>query len=235
MAKQKPPSSATTAARITPNGRASAATAAPEHAGGDSPGPCRPGRVRTAAGAGGQPGGLCRALAGARILGISTWRTCRAFPAAWASSTGCWGWAGAGFGYPGRGQPGAGKSTLLLQTMCHLAMGMDALYITGEESCNRLPCANRLGLPTDRLRMMSETNIETIVAGTRGFPARVVVVDSIQVVHTGRTGLRPGSVSQVRECAAYLTRFAKQSGTVLILVGHVTKDGSLAAPRCWSI
>jgi DNA repair protein RadA/Sms len=130
------------------------------------------------------------------------------------------------------GDPGAGKSTLLLQTMCHLAATMDALYITGEESLQQIAMrANRLGLPTDRLRMMSETNAETIVAALEEFKPRVVVVDSIQVVHTAELPSAPGSVSQVRECAAYLTRFAKQTGTVLILVGHVTKDGSLAGPK----
>tara|TARA_R110001599_G_scaffold351822_1_gene584772 strand:+ start:104927 stop:106315 length:1389 start_codon:yes stop_codon:yes gene_type:complete len=130
------------------------------------------------------------------------------------------------------GNPGAGKSTLLLQTMCHLAATMDALYITGEESLQQVAMrANRLGLPTDRLRMMSETNAETIVAALEEFKPRVVVVDSIQVVHTAEIASAPGSVSQVRECAAYLTRFAKQTGTVLILVGHVTKDGSLAGPK----
>lgn len=130
------------------------------------------------------------------------------------------------------GNPGAGKSTLLLQTMCHLAAGMDALYITGEESLQQVAMrANRLGLPTDKLRMMSETNVETIIAALQEFRPRVVVVDSIQVVHTAELSSAPGSVSQVRECAAWLTRFAKQSGTVLILVGHVTKDGSLAGPK----
>jgi len=130
------------------------------------------------------------------------------------------------------GNPGAGKSTLLLQTMCHLARTMEALYITGEESLQQVAMrAQRLRLPTDRLRLMSETNIETIVAAAEEFRPRVLVVDSIQVVHTGELASAPGSVSQVRECAAWLTRFAKQTGTVLFLVGHVTKDGSLAGPK----
>ena len=130
------------------------------------------------------------------------------------------------------GNPGAGKSTLLLQTMCHLAAGMDALYITGEESLQQVAMrARRLGLATDKLRMMSETNVETIVAVLEELRPGVVVVDSIQVVHSAELTSAPGSVSQVRECAAWLTRFAKQSGTVLILVGHVTKDGSLAGPK----
>ncbi len=130
------------------------------------------------------------------------------------------------------GNPGAGKSTLLLQTMCHLASGMEALYVTGEESLQQVAMrAARLGLPTDRLKLMSETNVETIVAAAEKYQPRVLVVDSIQVVHTAELTSAPGNVSQVRECAAYLTRFAKLSGTVLFLVGHVTKDGSLAGPK----
>jgi DNA repair protein RadA/Sms len=130
------------------------------------------------------------------------------------------------------GNPGAGKSTLLLQSMCYLAAGMDALYITGEESLQQVAMrARRLNLPVDKLRLMSETNVETIVVALEEFRPRVVVVDSIQVVHTAELTSAPGSVSQVRECAAYLTRFAKRTGTVLFLVGHVTKDGSLAGPK----
>ena len=130
------------------------------------------------------------------------------------------------------GNPGAGKSTLLLQTMCHLASHMDALYITGEESLQQIAMrAQRLHLPTDKLRLMAETCVETIVAAAQEFKPRVLVVDSIQVVHSDELASAPGGVSQVRECAAYLTRFAKQTGTVLFLVGHVTKDGSLAGPK----
>ena len=130
------------------------------------------------------------------------------------------------------GNPGAGKSTLLLQTMCHLASSMEALYVTGEESPQQVAMrAQRLGLPTDNLRLMAETNIEAIVAAADQYKPRVLVVDSIQVVHTDDIASAPGSVSQVRECAAYLTRLAKQTGMVLFLVGHVTKDGSLAGPK----
>jgi DNA repair protein RadA/Sms len=130
------------------------------------------------------------------------------------------------------GNPGAGKSTLLLQTMCHLAGSMEALYVTGEESLQQVAMrAARLNLPTDKLRLMTETNIETIVNYAVTHKPKVLVIDSIQVVHSDELASAPGSVSQVRECAAYLTRFAKQTGTVLLLVGHVTKDGSLAGPK----
>ncbi|MGB1140234.1 MAG: DNA repair protein RadA [Halioglobus sp.] len=130
------------------------------------------------------------------------------------------------------GNPGAGKSTLLLQTMCHLAASMEGLYVTGEESLQQVAMrAQRLGLPTDRLRLMAETNVETIIASVDELKPKVLVVDSIQVVHTDEITSAPGSVSQVRECASYLIRHAKQTGTVLFLVGHVTKDGSLAGPK----
>lgn len=130
------------------------------------------------------------------------------------------------------GHPGAGKSTLLLQTLCHLASQQPALYVTGEESPQQVAMrARRLKLPTDRLRLMSETRIESILDAATEVRPRVLVVDSIQVVHSDDLASAPGSVSQVRDCAAILTRFAKQSGTVLFLVGHVTKDGSLAGPK----
>lgn len=130
------------------------------------------------------------------------------------------------------GNPGAGKSTLLLQTMCYLAEHVPALYVTGEESLQQVAMrARRLGLPTDKLNMLSETNIEAICAQAEVLKPKVLVVDSIQVVHSEDVTSAPGSVSQVRECAAYLTRYAKQTGTVLFLVGHVTKDGSLAGPK----
>lgn len=130
------------------------------------------------------------------------------------------------------GNPGAGKSTLLLQTLCNLARTMPALYITGEESLQQVAMrAQRLGLPTDQLQMLSETSVESICAIAQKVAPKVMVIDSIQVMHMEDIASAPGSVSQVRESAAYLTRFAKQTGTVLILVGHVTKDGSLAGPK----
>lgn len=130
------------------------------------------------------------------------------------------------------GQPGAGKSTLLLQTMCALAAQMPALYVTGEESLQQVAMrAQRLQLPTDKLQLLAETDIQLIVDQARRVKPKVLVVDSIQVVHDPEISSAPGSVSQVRECAAVLTRFAKQSGTALLLVGHVTKEGSLAGPK----
>jgi len=130
------------------------------------------------------------------------------------------------------GHPGAGKSTLLLQTLCNLARAMPALYVTGEESLQQVAMrAQRLGLPADKLQMLSETSVEAICATAQQVKPRVMVIDSIQVMHMEDISSAPGSVAQVRESAAYLTRFAKQTGTVLILVGHVTKDGSLAGPK----
>lgn len=130
------------------------------------------------------------------------------------------------------GNPGAGKSTLLLQTLCLLAKTHDALYVTGEESLQQVAMrARRLGLPTEQLKMLSATDVDAVVAAADKVQPKIMVVDSIQVMHHGDVQSAPGSVSQVRESAAVLTRYAKQSGAVLILVGHVTKDGSLAGPK----
>ncbi len=130
------------------------------------------------------------------------------------------------------GNPGAGKSTLLLQTLCRLAQSMGALYVTGEESLQQVAMrANRLSLPTESLKMLSATDVDTVVGNAEKVSPKLMVVDSIQVMHHADIQSAPGSVSQVRESAAMLTRFAKQSGVVLVLVGHVTKDGSLAGPK----
>jgi len=130
------------------------------------------------------------------------------------------------------GEPGAGKSTLLLQTMCALADAMPALYITGEESLQQVAMrAKRLGLPTSKLKMLSETSVENICRIAEKELPKIVVIDSIQVMHMADIQSAPGSVSQVRESAAYLTRFAKQHHVAMLLVGHVTKDGSLAGPK----
>src|SRR5690606_8966237 len=130
------------------------------------------------------------------------------------------------------GNPGAGKSTLLLQVMCTLAQQMPAMYVTGEESLPQVGMrARRLGLPEKNLTMLAETEVETICRLAAEQQPRLLVVDSIQVMHSADVQSAPGSVSQVRECAAYLIQFAKQTGTVLFLVGHVTKDGTLAGPK----
>lgn len=130
------------------------------------------------------------------------------------------------------GEPGAGKSTLLLQMMCELAKTEKALYVTGEESPQQIALrAKRLGLPTEHLSVMAETSLDAIMATLEKDAPKILVVDSIQVVYREDIASAPGSVSQVRECAAELVRFSKQRGTILILVGHVTKEGSLAGPK----
>ena len=96
---------------------------------------------------------------------------------------------------------------------------------------NRWPCAQRLNLPNDKLQVAAETDVEAVLYLASQHKPRIMVVDSVQVMHLSDITSAPGSVSQVRESAAVLTRFAKQSGTAVILVGHVTKDGSLAGPK----
>lgn len=130
------------------------------------------------------------------------------------------------------GEPGAGKSTLLLQTMCLLAENMNTLYVTGEESLQQVAMrAQRLGLPTNKLKTLAETNVETICHLALQEKPQIMVIDSIQVMHMNDIQSAPGSVSQVRESAAFLTRFAKQNQVAIIMVGHVTKDGTLAGPK----
>ena len=130
------------------------------------------------------------------------------------------------------GHPGAGKSTLLLQVMCELAKNMTALYVTGEESLQQVAMrANRLNLPTDKLNMLSETSVEQICNLADQLKPQIIVVDSIQVMHLSDIQSSPGSVAQVRECASFLTRYAKTRQVAIIMVGHVTKDGTLAGPK----
>ncbi|ABR74446.1 DNA repair protein RadA [Actinobacillus succinogenes] len=130
------------------------------------------------------------------------------------------------------GHPGAGKSTLLLQVMCGLAENMTALYVTGEESLQQVAMrANRLGLPTDTLHMLSETSVEQICRLADQLKPQIIVIDSIQVMHLADIQSSPGSVAQVRECASFLTRYAKTRQVAIIMVGHVTKDGTLAGPK----
>jgi DNA repair protein RadA/Sms len=132
------------------------------------------------------------------------------------------------------GDPGIGKSTLLLQALARLASDdvLRGLYVTGEESPRQVVLrARRLGLSTAHLRLLAHTRVETILQLAAQEQAQVLVVDSIQTVHTDVIQSAPGGVAQVRESAAQLVRFAKRSGTTLFLVGHVTKDGALAGPR----
>lgn len=130
------------------------------------------------------------------------------------------------------GHPGAGKSTLLLQVMCRLAEREKCLYVTGEESLGQVAMrADRLKLPKGGLQMAAETDVDAIIELARREQPKLLVIDSIQVMYLAGLQSSPGSVAQVRESAAALTRFAKQTGTVLLIVGHVTKDGTLAGPK----
>ena len=132
------------------------------------------------------------------------------------------------------GDPGIGKSTLLLQAVALMAAQVPALYVTGEESLAQVAArAQRLGLPLDNLHALAETCVEKIlaqIAAAQPSP-RLLVADSIQTLWTELLTAAPGSVSQVRESAARLVRFAKETGTSVFLVGHVTKDGGIAGPR----
>ncbi|MFM1896323.1 MAG: hypothetical protein RLZZ385_1397 [Pseudomonadota bacterium] len=130
------------------------------------------------------------------------------------------------------GNPGAGKSTLLLQVMCLLSRNLPALYVSGEESLQQVGLrARRLGLPAASLQLLAETNVERITEAAQQHGPKLLVVDSIQVMHSSDVASAAGSVTQVRECAAYLIQFAKQTDTILFLVGHVTKEGNLAGPK----
>jgi len=130
------------------------------------------------------------------------------------------------------GDPGIGKSTLLLQVLSALSGGLDSLYVTGEESLQQISMrAHRLGINGDDIRLFSETSVERIIATADKERPQVMVLDSIQTLYTEALQSAPGSVAQVRESAAQLVRFAKQSGIAMFLVGHVTKEGQLAGPR----
>ena len=130
------------------------------------------------------------------------------------------------------GDPGVGKSTLLLQTLALLSEQLATLYVTGEESLQQVSLrAHRLALMADQVRLLAETHVETIIRHAQRENPQVMVIDSIQTVHTGLLQSAPGAVSQVRESAAQLVRYAKHTGTALFLVGHVTKEGTLAGPR----
>lgn len=130
------------------------------------------------------------------------------------------------------GDPGIGKSTLLVQALALLARDHPAIYVSGEESAEQISMrAHRLGLPTEQLRLLTETCVERILSLIAVEKPKVLVLDSIQTFYTESLQSAPGSVAQVRESAARLVRYAKQTGTSLFLVGHVTKEGALAGPR----
>ena len=131
------------------------------------------------------------------------------------------------------GDPGSGKSTLLLQAMDGLQRsGMSTLYVTGEESGAQVALrSRRLGLDHSQVQVLAETQLEKVLATVDKLQPAVVVMDSIQTVYSDQLTSAPGSVAQVRECAAHLTRMAKSTGTAVVLVGHVTKEGALAGPR----
>lgn len=130
------------------------------------------------------------------------------------------------------GDPGIGKSTILLQSMCRLSETLNAIYVTGEESAQQISMrSKRLGLNGDKLSLLTETKVETIIATAQKHQPQVMVIDSIQTIYTEYLQSAPGGVAQVRESTAQLVRFAKQKGIALFVVGHVTKDGALAGPR----
>ncbi|HQZ04764.1 MAG TPA: DNA repair protein RadA, partial [Burkholderiaceae bacterium] len=131
------------------------------------------------------------------------------------------------------GDPGIGKSTLLLQAMHSLQnAGHRTLYVTGEESGAQVALrARRLGLDQSRVSVLAEIALDKILATLDAVKPAVAVIDSIQTVYSDQLTSAPGSVAQVRECAAHLTRAAKASGVCIVLVGHVTKEGALAGPR----
>ncbi len=130
------------------------------------------------------------------------------------------------------GDPGIGKSTLLLQALANLAATRSTLYVSGEESGAQIALrARRLSVDSAELKLQAEIQLEKILGTLADLKPEVAVIDSIQTLYSDALTSAPGSVAQVRECAAQLTRVAKQTGVTIILVGHVTKEGALAGPR----
>ncbi len=130
------------------------------------------------------------------------------------------------------GDPGIGKSTLLLQSLAAVGSNRSVLYVTGEESPGQVALrAERLGLLNAPVDVLAETRLDAIAEGIAGTKPEVVVVDSIQTIYSDLLESAPGSVTQVRECAAQLTRIAKEQGITMVFVGHVTKEGAIAGPR----
>jgi DNA repair protein RadA/Sms len=130
------------------------------------------------------------------------------------------------------GDPGIGKSTLLLQALANISRTKSTLYVSGEESGAQIALrARRLAVESSDLKLQAEIQLEKILGTLADLKPEVAVIDSIQTVYSDALSSAPGSVAQVRECAAQLTRLAKQTGITIILVGHVTKEGALAGPR----
>ncbi len=130
------------------------------------------------------------------------------------------------------GDPGIGKSTLLLQALAQMSIDCKVLYVSGEESAQQVALrARRLALNVQSVPLLAEIQLEKIQQTLNAHQPRIAVIDSIQTIYSETLQSAPGSVAQVRECAAQLTRQAKSSGTAIILIGHVTKEGALAGPR----
>jgi DNA repair protein RadA/Sms len=130
------------------------------------------------------------------------------------------------------GDPGIGKSTLVLQTVAALSRHLKAVYVTGEESLQQVSLrSHRLGFTDVQVRMLAATQLETVLTIAQLEQPDIIVIDSIQTMFTEQLQSAPGAVAQVRECAAQLVRYAKQTQTVMFLIGHVTKEGVLAGPR----
>ncbi len=130
------------------------------------------------------------------------------------------------------GDPGIGKSTLLLQMLCNVGAQQKVIYVSGEESAQQIAMrAKRLQLDASAISLLAEINLESIIATLQKNKPDIAVIDSIQTIYSEALQSAPGSVAQVRECSAQLTRLAKQVGITIILVGHVTKEGTLAGPR----
>ena len=129
------------------------------------------------------------------------------------------------------GEPGIGKSTLVLQTILKLA-DVKTLYVSGEESVRQLKLrADRIGVENDNSLIVCETNLDEIFKHIKNTSPQLVIIDSVQTVYSDALESSPGSISQVRECAALILKFAKQSGTPVVLIGHITKEGSIAGPK----
>lgn len=131
------------------------------------------------------------------------------------------------------GDPGIGKSTLLLQSASLMANRLSVLYVSAEESAQQVKLRwLRLGGESERLQLLAETDLELVLEELEALRPDVAIIDSIQALHDANLSSAPGSVAQVRECAASLQRLAKRQNTALLLVGHVTKEGMLAGPKC---